>query len=374
MIELLGASAVSDFRIAKLRPALEAHSSRDRRHQRPLRALRRPRARSRRARNHAARAPADLRSARRRAGSASLRPSTTEIVVVPRFGTISPWSSKATDIAHVCGLDAVRRIERGIVWRIDGAKKLSRDEALRLATPLFDRMTETALLDRGEAARLFVREKTRAVAHRVAGQRTRRARDRELRTRSRAVGRRNRLPGEEFRGARARSHRCRAHDVRAGELRTLPPQDLQRRLDHRRRASAEIAVRDDPQHAREESAGRALRLPRQRRRHGRRARQALLPESRERHLRRDRRAHRHPHEGRDAQPPDRDLAVSGRCHRIGRRDSRRRRHGPRRETESRAHGVLRVASAHSRASSSRGKKRRVRRSANPIASSPRSTS
>ncbi len=37
----------------------------------------------------------------------------TEVVVVPRLGTISPWSSKATDIAQMCGLVAVRRIERG---------------------------------------------------------------------------------------------------------------------------------------------------------------------------------------------------------------------------------------------------------------------
>src|SRR5262249_26308883 len=37
-------------------------------------------------------------------------------LVVPRLGTISPWSSKATDIAHRCGLDAVRRIERGTAW------------------------------------------------------------------------------------------------------------------------------------------------------------------------------------------------------------------------------------------------------------------
>ena len=72
-------------------------------------------------------------------------------------------------------------------------------------------------------------------------------------------------------------------------------------------------------------AGRALGVSRQRRRHGRRARQALLPESRERHLRRGRRAHRHPHEGGDAQPPDGDLAVSRRGHRLGRRDPRRRR-------------------------------------------------
>ncbi len=40
-------------------------------------------------------------------------------LVIPRRGTISPWSSKATDIAHTCGLSAVKRIERGIAYRID---------------------------------------------------------------------------------------------------------------------------------------------------------------------------------------------------------------------------------------------------------------
>ena len=42
----------------------------------------------------------------------------TLLLVVPRPGTISPWSSKATDIARNCGLDVVARIERGIVYRI----------------------------------------------------------------------------------------------------------------------------------------------------------------------------------------------------------------------------------------------------------------
>jgi len=37
-------------------------------------------------------------------------------LVVPRLGTISPWSSKATDIAHNCGLEIVRRIERGVLF------------------------------------------------------------------------------------------------------------------------------------------------------------------------------------------------------------------------------------------------------------------
>ena len=41
------------------------------------------------------------------------------LLVVPRPGTTSPWSSKATDIAQVCGLAGVRRIERGIEYRVD---------------------------------------------------------------------------------------------------------------------------------------------------------------------------------------------------------------------------------------------------------------
>jgi len=43
------------------------------------------------------------------------------LLIVPRPGTISPWSSKATDIARVCGLDFIDRIERGIQYDLDGA-------------------------------------------------------------------------------------------------------------------------------------------------------------------------------------------------------------------------------------------------------------
>ena len=115
MIELPGAPAVSDFRIAKLRPALEklqpglgAIGARyihfvdlerdlDARERTLLERL-------------LTYGPREAANAPRVAGA--------EIIVVPRFGTISPWSSKATDIAKVCGLDAVRRIERGIVWTL----------------------------------------------------------------------------------------------------------------------------------------------------------------------------------------------------------------------------------------------------------------
>jgi phosphoribosylformylglycinamidine synthase len=78
-----------------------------------------------------------------------------DILVVPRIGTISPWSSKATDIARVCGLESVRRIERGTQYRLAATRPLGRERLLRLAPQLLDRMTEEVLLDAAQAARLF---------------------------------------------------------------------------------------------------------------------------------------------------------------------------------------------------------------------------
>jgi phosphoribosylformylglycinamidine synthase len=75
------------------------------------------------------------------------------LLVVPRIGTISPWSSKATDIAHHCGLPQVGRIERGVAYWI--SRDLSRDEKKTLAALIHDRMTETVLERFEEAARLF---------------------------------------------------------------------------------------------------------------------------------------------------------------------------------------------------------------------------
>jgi hypothetical protein len=42
-----------------------------------------------------------------------------QIIVMPRLGTISPWSSKASDILHLCGLEKIKRIERGIIYHFD---------------------------------------------------------------------------------------------------------------------------------------------------------------------------------------------------------------------------------------------------------------
>src|SRR5579863_4217416 len=78
-----------------------------------------------------------------------------QALVVPRPGTISPWSSKATDIAQVCGLDAVRRIERGILYTL----ALSPDRALArrsdLEALLHDRMIESVFEQLESAAQLF---------------------------------------------------------------------------------------------------------------------------------------------------------------------------------------------------------------------------
>jgi phosphoribosylformylglycinamidine synthase len=78
------------------------------------------------------------------------------LLVVPRPGTISPWSSKATDIARNCGLDVIRRIERGIGYRIatrDG--NLDDDDRLALAPLLHDRMTDAVLGSLDDARVLF---------------------------------------------------------------------------------------------------------------------------------------------------------------------------------------------------------------------------
>jgi phosphoribosylformylglycinamidine synthase len=91
------------------------------------------------------------------------------LYTVPRFGTVSPWSSKATDIAHVCGLAAVRRIERGRAWRMDADAALADGEIAALAAPLFDPMTETLARTAEEAQRLFGTHLRGALGHIALG-------------------------------------------------------------------------------------------------------------------------------------------------------------------------------------------------------------
>ena len=74
-------------------------------------------------------------------------------LVTPRLGTISPWASKATNIAENCGLEGIERIERGMAVWLEGA--LTDGQKQQWAALLHDRMTESVLPDIDAAAQLF---------------------------------------------------------------------------------------------------------------------------------------------------------------------------------------------------------------------------
>ena len=75
----------------------------------------------------------------------------TLFLVVPRLGTISPWSTKATYITRNCGLNGIRRIERGIAYHVSGFA----GDRLQVAALLHDRMTESVLSSLDETDKLF---------------------------------------------------------------------------------------------------------------------------------------------------------------------------------------------------------------------------
>jgi len=70
--------------------------------------------------------------------------------IAPRIGTTSPWSSKATDIAHVCGLAAVHRVERVLEYTVHGVGL----DVRAIGAALSDRMTESVIVDEAELARV----------------------------------------------------------------------------------------------------------------------------------------------------------------------------------------------------------------------------
>lgn len=80
----------------------------------------------------------------------------TLLFVTPRPGTISPWSSKATDIAHNCGLDKVKRLERGIAYYVETSAQLDEAQVKQLTGLIHDRMMEVVLTTLEDAASLFV--------------------------------------------------------------------------------------------------------------------------------------------------------------------------------------------------------------------------
>jgi len=149
MLELAGQSALSEFRLAKLLRVLQRHDKRVKSivarftyfvavkkalsaaHRRRIKAL--------------------LLSGDR---PAALGKGVQTVYVVPRPGTISPWSSKATDIAIACGLDGIERIERGICYGLQLKGKACDEDVYKLGTLLLDRMTES-LFDNAEQARVL---------------------------------------------------------------------------------------------------------------------------------------------------------------------------------------------------------------------------
>ncbi len=93
------------------------------------------------------------------------------VLVLPRLGTVSPWASKATDIAHNCGLQ-LKRVERVTEFRLTlarpllgAAKALSDAERQALAALLHDRMTESVAFARDAARQLFEPLPAPALAH-----------------------------------------------------------------------------------------------------------------------------------------------------------------------------------------------------------------
>jgi phosphoribosylformylglycinamidine synthase len=92
------------------------------------------------------------------------------LVVTPRLGTVSPWASKATDIAHNCGI-AIRRIERAVEYRLQMASgwlskaRLEPAQQQAVAALLHDRMTESVVPSLAEAERLFTELQAQPMEH-----------------------------------------------------------------------------------------------------------------------------------------------------------------------------------------------------------------
>jgi phosphoribosylformylglycinamidine synthase len=88
-------------------------------------------------------------------------PSGELLLVIPRPGTISPWSSRATDIARHCGLESIKRLERGVAYyaaTADGSP-LTETEKQALIPLIHDRMTEAVFGSLEDAERLYHKEK-----------------------------------------------------------------------------------------------------------------------------------------------------------------------------------------------------------------------
>ncbi len=85
------------------------------------------------------------------------------LLVTPRPGTISPWSSKSTDIARNCGLTSIKRLERGTAYYVESSSALTMSQLSELKALLHDRMMEVVLDNVEAAAALFIQAQPAAV-------------------------------------------------------------------------------------------------------------------------------------------------------------------------------------------------------------------
>jgi len=95
-------------------------------------------------------------------------PEAASLWVVPRLGTISPWSSKATDILHGAGFD-VRRVERGLAWLISGLPDPDASDYTAVLAVLHDAMTQSVLTHIDDAQGLFLGGQPGALVHVALG-------------------------------------------------------------------------------------------------------------------------------------------------------------------------------------------------------------
>lgn len=152
MLILAGGNALSEFRVNKLLPALQAYVPTIKSVQSHF--------------IHFAETSADLSreentqlDALLNYGNASCdhEDHSIKLIFIPRPGTISPWSSKASDIVHNSGLTKINRLERGKVFsfQLEDADVLTGDQIEQLKPLLHDRMTEILIHDEKEAVALF---------------------------------------------------------------------------------------------------------------------------------------------------------------------------------------------------------------------------
>ncbi len=152
MLILHGGNALSDFRVNKLLPALQTYVSEIRSIQAHF--------------IHFAETSAGLEEKEQAQLDGLLNYGSpielannhsTELIVIPRPGTISPWSSKATDIVHNSGLNKVLRIERGIVYLItlSSGSNLTDEQIEKIKPLIHDRMTDALIREETDAKALF---------------------------------------------------------------------------------------------------------------------------------------------------------------------------------------------------------------------------